>query len=76
MFLLKSWKTVAEQDTENFCCEICDFCSDWENGLAIHMLKKHGQLEQLDGNPQSVKSMKKKFSKTFHYWREGKLGTV
>ena len=45
----------AENASENsnelkkFACEICDFSSKWENGLLIHMTKKHGNIEQLDG---------------------------
>merc|ERR1712126_294067 len=38
----------AEEAT--FGCEICDFRSNTENGLNIHMSKKHARIEQIDGN--------------------------
>ena len=31
-------------------CEVCDFISNSENGLTIHMSKKHARIEQLDGS--------------------------
>ena len=34
---------------ETFSCDICDFKSKWNNGLAIHMTRKHSNIEQLDG---------------------------
>jgi hypothetical protein len=50
------------------------------NGLAIHMTKKHAQLEQLDGNTSisedSEEIERDKYSETIRYWKEGKLGTT
>ena len=40
---------VAENASDTFQCLICDFTSTWKNGLSVHMGKKHGNLEQLDG---------------------------
>ena len=42
----------AEKTTEevSFSCELCNFTSNWENGLRIHLCKKHSKIEQLDGN--------------------------
>ena len=34
----------VEQAREDFSCDICDFKSYWENGLAIHMTRKHAKL--------------------------------
>ena len=34
-------------------CEICDFVSNWKNGLSIHLSRKHGNIEQLDGHNDS-----------------------
>ena len=39
---------VAEQ--ASFDCELCDFVSKRKSGLAVHMSRKHPNLEQLDGN--------------------------
>ena len=38
----------------SFDCEICDFKSNRESGLKIHMSKKHATIEQLDGNTEEV----------------------
>ena len=40
----------AEEATLSFDCEICDFNSNSENGLSIHMSKKHRIIEQIDDN--------------------------
>ena len=73
-------ETEAEQAIEDFSCHICDFKSNWGNGLAIHMTKKHVQLEQLDGNTSiredSEEIENDTFSETIRYWKEGKLGTA
>ena len=69
----------AEQAREEFSCPICDFVSNWENGLGIHMTKKHANLEQLDGGSsisEDAEESDKKYSETIRYWKEGKLGTV
>ena len=44
----ESEKNVAEE--ASFECELCDFVSNRKNGLAVHMSRKHPNLEQLDGN--------------------------
>ena len=36
---------LAEQVKENIACDICDFCSNWETGLALHMTRKHAKIE-------------------------------
>ena len=35
---------------EDFPCNFCDFRSKWENGVKIHIGRKHVDLVQLDGN--------------------------
>ena len=40
------------------------------------MSKKHAQIEQLDGSSSMSEDSEEKYSRTIHYWREGKLGTV
>ena len=39
---------VAEE--ASFECELCDFVSNRKNGVAVHMSRKHPNIEQLDGN--------------------------
>ena len=53
---------------------MCDFASNWANGLSIHMTRKHGRIEQLDGC-NDVEESDKYFS-TRHYWKEGRISTV
>ena len=69
---------LAEEAKDNFSCEICDFRSNLENGLAIHMTKKNSNIEQLDGSSSISEDYdeKEKYSRTIHYWKEGTLGTV
>ena len=40
----------AEQSEEVFECNICDFVSNWDSGLQVHMTRKHRNIEQIDGN--------------------------
>ena len=40
----------AEKAGNYFKCLLCDFTSNWENGLQIHMTRKHNTIEQIDGN--------------------------
>lgn len=40
----------AVKADDNFYCQLCDFKSKWENGLNIHMKRKHSIIEQLKGN--------------------------
>ena len=67
----------AEKAVKDFICSICDFQSNWENGLQIHMSRKHNNIDQMDGNNSSVEiDDDQKYSKTDHYWKTGKLGTI
>ena len=75
-------ETTRVNDVENapensnelkmFSCEICDFSSKWENGLAIHMTKKHGNIEQLDGITDIETD--EKYERTRYYWESGNIG--
>ena len=40
---------LAEKVSESFECPLCDFTSKWQNGLNVHMARKHSKLDQLDG---------------------------
>ena len=72
----QSKKPEAEQASE-FKCFICEFTSKWENGLSVHMAKKHSRIEQLDGHVETEIEEEfddEKYLNTEHYWKEGYLG--
>ena len=39
-----------------YICKICNFVSNKESGLNIHMSKKHAKIEQLEGNVENSES--------------------
>ena len=61
----------------SFKCEICDFSSNRENGLNIHLSRKHPTIEQLDGNVDLVADdIETEFdSEIEEYLSSGKIGT-
>ena len=69
----------AEQAKITFPCLICDFVSNWENGLQVHLTRMHSSMEQIDGNDSYVgddlEKDDEKYSRTRHYWKTGRLGT-
>ena len=65
----------ADQARSEYSCEMCDFVSNWKNGLRIHVSRKHGNIEQLDGHNDDSSSDDKYFY-TRNYWEKGRLGTV
>ena len=68
---------AAASARNDFPCLICDFESNWENGLKVHMTKKHLKVEQIDGNATLDDSEEDdKYLETCHYWKTGRLGTV
>ena len=75
----KNASEPADKAEDDFSCEVCDFRSNWANGLAIHMTRKHVNMEQLDGSSSvcedSEKEKDEKYSRTDHYWKEGRLGS-
>ena len=66
----------AEQAGEVFPCLICDFVSNWVNGLQVHMTRKHSNIEQIDGNSENEDFDDEKYLGTERYWKTGKLGTI
>ena len=66
---------LAEKLNEKYECPICDFSSGWENGLKVHLARKHSKLEQLDGFSE-IDDLDKKYEDTLHYWKTGWLGTM
>ena len=79
--VLEKGKITAENALTDFKCEICDFSSNWKNGLEIHMSRKHSSIEQLDGNSSlslidEDKDDDQKYLDTLHYWKSGRLSSV
>ena len=70
-------KDIEVEKDDAYYCKICDFKSNWTNGLSIHMTRKHPNIEQLDGN-STIEDLEKdeQYENTKHYWKEGYLGTV
>ena len=66
---------TAEKADKSFYCELCDFKSNWENGLNVHMARKHSKIDQVDGITDSVVD-DEKYADTKRYWETGILGTV
>ena len=70
---------VAGKAADKYPCLLCDFDSNWKNGLEIHMTRKHSQMVQLDGNItfDSVELEEDvKYENTSHYWKHGRLGIM
>ena len=63
----------AEQAPEEFFCEICDFKSKGGNGLEIHMTRKHGMIQLVDGAIGGTKD-DMKYDRSVHYWKTGRIG--
>ena len=71
--LAEEAKEKAEKAKGQFPCDLCEFRSNWVNGLAIHKTKKHKNVVQLDGiDDLDYEEDEKKES---DYWKEGKIGT-
>ena len=58
---------------------MCDFVSNWQNGLQIHLSRKHANIEQIDGNVSLVDEDLEEDQKnlwTSNYQKTGNLATV
>ena len=42
--------TNIDDSTKQFECLLCDFHSNWENALKVHMSRMHTRIDQLDGH--------------------------
>ena len=74
---LEEITTSADQVLEEFQCGLCDFKSNWENGLRIHMTRKHPHIEQLDGCDSIRDDLEDDDNCMIsRYWKEGKLGSI
>jgi hypothetical protein len=65
---------LANQAKVTFSCDLCDFTSNWKNGLTIHMTRKYDRIEQLDGCGDDEEN--DKYLSSGHYWKKGWIGTV
>ena len=68
---------LAEQADEvqpKLSCDFCSFTSNWENGVKIHIARKHKTIVQLDGS-NKLEEDDYKYCATSHYWKEGQIGT-
>ena len=66
-----------ETEVSEFECHMCDFKSIWKNGLAVHMARKHSQIEWRDGNAENSTLENPdddKYENTKDYWEKGHLG--
>ena len=54
---------------------MCDFESNWVNGLNMHMARKHANIEQLDGSVSLRDNLEDNdnYINTIMYWKEGSL---
>ena len=59
--------------TANFECPICDFSSNFENGLKVHLARKHSKVEQLDGHHDEEPD-DDEYAGSKHFWKNGWLG--
>ena len=67
--------SAAKADT--FDCELCEFKSNWKNGLSIHMSRKHDKIEQLDGASDALNDQgNDEYKGSKHYWKSGWLGAA
>ena len=67
----------AEEVSQYFECLLCDFKSNWDDGLNINMTRKHWEIEQLDGNiTENDNTGDEKYAGIKHYWKMGRLGIV
>ena len=69
-------ENIAEKvSIEHFECCICDFVSNWEQGLRVHMARKHSKIEQVDGVTDSGDDdADEHYNGSKHYWAKGYLG--
>ena len=50
---------------------ICDFASNWANGLKLHITKKHTDIEQVDGNNSYCEDLEDEdYLDTDNYWKQ------
>ena len=57
-----------------FECPICNFYSNFENGLKVHLARKHSKVEQLDGHHDEVDEDDDFYAGSKHFWKNGWLG--
>ena len=67
--------TEETSDPTSFECEECDFKSNWNNGLKVHIARKHRSLiPQYDGGHDDVIADDEFYEGSKHYWKTHYLG--
>ena len=70
-------KEAEKVSLKQFECCVCDFVSNWENGLRVHMARKHSKIEQVDGVTDSQDdAIDENYDGSKHYWAKGYLGAA
>ena len=70
-------ESTTAAKAENFERELCDFSSNWNNGLKVDMSKEHNKIEQLDGFYDKVDDQdENEYEGSKHYWKTGWLGAA
>ena len=65
----------AESITAEKVVTFCDFSSNWQTGLNIHMGIKHATIEQINGCCEDLDSdtENEEYKSSLHYWKNGLL---
>ena len=50
------------------------FYSNFENGLKVHLARKHSKIEQLDGHHDEEGEDDEYYAGSKHFWKNGWLG--
>ena len=68
-------ESITAEKVVTFPCDLCDFSSNWQTGLNIHMGIKHATIEQTDGCCENLDSdtENEEYNCSLHYWRNGWL---
>ena len=68
-------KLAEKAPIEQFECCVCDFVSNWEHGVMVHMARKHSKIEQVDGVADGGDiDTDEPYNGSKHYWAKGYLG--
>ena len=76
MKLKQIWKVLQLKKLLHFhVIFLCDFSSNWQTGLNIHMGIKHATIEQINGCCEDLDSdtENEEYKSSLHYWKNGLL---
>ena len=68
-------ESITAEKVVTFPCDLCDFSSNCQTGLNIHMGIKHATIEQIDGCCEDLDSdtENEEYKSSLHYWKNGWL---